>query len=711
MRPSVSNNKFNRYELSRFRHATMAIADNIGFASANSSALSSLSFLLRTYFEQLCRDSLDSAINSRRSEVSLEDVSHVFGVNGINLTELHGYIHQVAPFAFAEEHPLFPVIEPMIVLSTEIANSEERKDDERENAGNDGTEVDEEGGREQNNKQVMNSSSSRSNARSAIFQKIFPNFAGAFAPSLGFTVQKVELPVENIFVDQQLVNMRPSSSETAVHTMFEFDHSIAQPIRTKAAISEEEERLLKKKKKKEKREKEKRMAEETEEKTGNDGKRKKHKMKDNSADRGPDEESLLLQLPLLPDKQQQPASISPPQEPLKIPKLKIRIPITQRLSPVGHPPIASIAQENLLISRHTTEPLVPKIIAATLTTITTTPTMTTNVLSKTTAETIKPSVETIKAAKEVTTIPKGLTKTPKEMTKTPKVMMRKTPKEVTPKEATKTPKEATKTPKEMTKLSNEMTKTATETTTTTAASKTVDAPNPVTTAIVPMTMSTVATTPITTTASIPSAVKQQPTAPFAVTSSGRSVKPSKRKFEESETENPMAKGSAKPKTAPKALKISSTPKLPKRPIFPAIDRVNNSAAKVEAIAKAVEQIAAAQFSSASLGTVDNAGGANEEEEEPIWICPTCSVAYVEGQEMVACDDCDRWYHWGCVGILIPPPERAQWYCTECRRKRKKSQQQSSTDGGGGSGPNSRKSSLTGAAPLAVTAKKQRVTKT
>uniref|UniRef100_A0A183BQJ8 Transcription initiation factor TFIID subunit 8 n=1 Tax=Globodera pallida TaxID=36090 RepID=A0A183BQJ8_GLOPA len=410
----------------------MAIADNIGFASANSSAL------------------------TRRSEVSLEDVSHVFGVNGINLTELHGYIHQVAPFAFAEEHPLFPVIEPMIVLSTEIANSEERKDDERENAGNDGTEVDEEGGREQNNKQVMNSSSSRlpftltelhgyihqvapfafaeehplfpviepmivlsteianseerkdderenagndgtevdeeggreqnnkqvmnssssrSNARSAIFQKIFPNFAGAFAPSLGFTVQKVELPVENIFVDQQLVNMRPSSSETAVHTMFEFDHSIAQPIRTKAAISEEEERLLKKK---EKREKEKRMAEETEEKTGNDGKRKKHKMKDNSADRGPDEESLLLQLPLLPDKQQQPASISPPQEPLKIPKLKIRIPITQRLSPVGHPPIASIAQENLLISRHTTEPLVPKIIAATLTTITTTPTMTTN---------------------------------------------------------------------------------------------------------------------------------------------------------------------------------------------------------------------------------------------------------------------------------------------------------------------------------------------
>uniref|UniRef100_A0A914HIA3 PHD-type domain-containing protein n=1 Tax=Globodera rostochiensis TaxID=31243 RepID=A0A914HIA3_GLORO len=668
------------YELSRFRHATMAIADNIGFASASSSALSSLSFLLRTYFEQLCRDSLDSAINARRSEVSLEDVSHVFGVNGINLTELHGYIHQVASFAFAEEHPLFPVIEPMSLLSTEIANSEEQKQDERENAGNDGTEVDEEGGREQNNKQVVNSSSSRSNARNAIFQKIFPNFAGAFAPSLGFTVQRVELPVENISVDQQLVNIRPSSSKTAVHTMFEFDHSIAQPLRTKAAISEEEERLLKKKRKKEKREKEKRMAEETEEKTGNDGKRKKHKTKDNSADRGADEESSLLQPPSIPDKQQQPMPISPPQEPLKIPKLKIRIPITQRLSPVGHPPIASIAQENLLISRHTTEPMVPKIIAATLTTITTTPTMTTNVLSKTEAGTIKPSVETIKATKEVTTIPKGLTKILKEVTKTPK-------------EATKTPKV--------------MTKTATETTTT-AASKTVDAPNPVTTAIVPMTTSTGATT-ITTTASIPSAVKQQPTAPFAVTSSGRSVKPSKRKFEESETEKPMDKGPAKPKTASKALKISSTPKLPKTPIFPA--RANNSAAKVKAIAKAVEQIAAAQLCSASLETVDNAGGANEEEEEPIWICPTCSVAYVEGQEMVACDDCDRWYHWGCVGILIPPPERAQWYCTECRRKRKKSQQQLLTDGGGGSGSNSRKTSLTGAAPLAVTAKKQRVTKT
>uniref|UniRef100_A0A914HHC8 PHD-type domain-containing protein n=1 Tax=Globodera rostochiensis TaxID=31243 RepID=A0A914HHC8_GLORO len=622
------------YELSRFRHATMAIADNIGFASASSSALSSLSFLLRTYFEQLCRDSLDSAINARRSEVSLEDVSHVFGVNGINLTELHGYIHQVASFAFAEEHPLFPVIEPMSLLSTEIANSEEQKQDERENAGNDGTEVDEEGGREQNNKQVVNSSSSRSNARNAIFQKIFPNFAGAFAPSLGFTVQRVELPVENISVDQQLVNIRPSSSKTAVHTMFEFDHSIAQPLRTKAAISEEEERLLKKKRKKEKREKEKRMAEETEEKTGNDGKRKKHKTKDNSADRGADEESSLLQPPSIPDKQQQPMPISPPQEPLKIPKLKIRIPITQRLSPVGHPPIASIAQENLLISRHTTEPM---------------------------------------KQERLNRSDKNTKRSDKNTKSDDKNGNRNDDNSCLENSRRTKPSDNCNSTNDNVNWSN---------------NNNNDRINSI---------------------GGQATAHSVAQAPEPKSENGRSVKPSKRKFEESETEKPMDKGPAKPKTASKALKISSTPKLPKTPIFPA--RANNSAAKVKAIAKAVEQIAAAQLCSASLETVDNAGGANEEEEEPIWICPTCSVAYVEGQEMVACDDCDRWYHWGCVGILIPPPERAQWYCTECRRKRKKSQQQLLTDGGGGSGSNSRKTSLTGAAPLAVTAKKQRVTKT
>ncbi|KAI1698438.1 PHD-finger domain-containing protein [Ditylenchus destructor] len=60
----------------------------------------------------------------------------------------------------------------------------------------------------------------------------------------------------------------------------------------------------------------------------------------------------------------------------------------------------------------------------------------------------------------------------------------------------------------------------------------------------------------------------------------------------------------------------------------------------------------------------------EEEGDEVWICPVCSVAYVDGcADMVGCDDCDRWFHWHCVGILIAPPEDKQWYCHTCNKKR------------------------------------------
>lgn len=36
----------------------------------------------------------------------------------------------------------------------------------------------------------------------------------------------------------------------------------------------------------------------------------------------------------------------------------------------------------------------------------------------------------------------------------------------------------------------------------------------------------------------------------------------------------------------------------------------------------------------------------EEEDDSVWICPICSVAYVDGAaDMVGCDACDRWFHW------------------------------------------------------------------
>ncbi|CAJ0947542.1 unnamed protein product, partial [Mesorhabditis belari] len=56
-------------------------------------------------------------------------------------------------------------------------------------------------------------------------------------------------------------------------------------------------------------------------------------------------------------------------------------------------------------------------------------------------------------------------------------------------------------------------------------------------------------------------------------------------------------------------------------------------------------------------------------DEQVWICPHCSVAWVEGADMVACDTCDGWYHWACVGIVVEPPKNQQWYCDKCTKKR------------------------------------------
>ena len=42
----------------------------------------------------------------------------------------------------------------------------------------------------------------------------------------------------------------------------------------------------------------------------------------------------------------------------------------------------------------------------------------------------------------------------------------------------------------------------------------------------------------------------------------------------------------------------------------------------------------------------------EEEDDKVWICPVCSVAYVEGADMVACDGCDNWFHWYNFTLFI-----------------------------------------------------------
>lgn len=52
------------------------------------------------------------------------------------------------------------------------------------------------------------------------------------------------------------------------------------------------------------------------------------------------------------------------------------------------------------------------------------------------------------------------------------------------------------------------------------------------------------------------------------------------------------------------------------------------------------------------------------EEEKVWICPTCSKPD-DGSPMIACDICEDWYHYICVGILSEPKEDEMWFCPKC----------------------------------------------
>ncbi|CAG9537347.1 unnamed protein product [Cercopithifilaria johnstoni] len=63
---------------------------------------------------------------------------------------------------------------------------------------------------------------------------------------------------------------------------------------------------------------------------------------------------------------------------------------------------------------------------------------------------------------------------------------------------------------------------------------------------------------------------------------------------------------------------------------------------------------------------------SDDSLDTMWICPECSVAYVEGAtDMVGCDACDNWFHWNCVGLLVAPPDDAPWYCQNCAKKKLK----------------------------------------
>jgi len=59
------------------------------------------------------------------------------------------------------------------------------------------------------------------------------------------------------------------------------------------------------------------------------------------------------------------------------------------------------------------------------------------------------------------------------------------------------------------------------------------------------------------------------------------------------------------------------------------------------------------------------GGGDDEEEV---LCPACGDVE-DGTPMIACDVCDRWYHWVCVGLHNKPPKGQEWMCTECSSKK------------------------------------------
>ena len=58
------------------------------------------------------------------------------------------------------------------------------------------------------------------------------------------------------------------------------------------------------------------------------------------------------------------------------------------------------------------------------------------------------------------------------------------------------------------------------------------------------------------------------------------------------------------------------------------------------------------------------GGDDDEEV----LCPACGDVE-DGTPMIACDLCDRWYHWACVGLNCKPPKGQEWMCTECSSKK------------------------------------------
>lgn len=71
---------------------------------------------------------------------------------------------------------------------------------------------------------------------------------------------------------------------------------------------------------------------------------------------------------------------------------------------------------------------------------------------------------------------------------------------------------------------------------------------------------------------------------------------------------------------------------------------------------------------ARMVITETVGTIVDERGNKIWICPACARPD-DGSPMIGCDECDDWYHWVCVGIVVPPKEEESWYCNRCIAKR------------------------------------------
>ena len=47
-----------------------------------------------------------------------------------------------------------------------------------------------------------------------------------------------------------------------------------------------------------------------------------------------------------------------------------------------------------------------------------------------------------------------------------------------------------------------------------------------------------------------------------------------------------------------------------------------------------------------------------------WFCLVCKKSN-NSKPTICCDSCDQWFHWPCVGIVVPPKQSEAWFCDRC----------------------------------------------